>query len=291
MYYRDFGSWMREIFPFKVQKISINAGFTCPNRDGRISSGGCTFCDNRTFNPSYCHPQQSITRQLEDGKLFFGRKYPEMRYLAYFQAYTNTYASLPRLQALYEEALAVSDVVGIVIGTRPDCVSDTLLDYLQSLARHTFVMVEYGVESANDTTLKRINRGHTFACSQDAIRRTHERNIFTGAHVILGLPGEDAEECLRQAPLISDLPIDVLKLHQLQIVKGTRLAEDYIAHPFPLYDIDDYLDLIVKYIRIVRTDMVYDRFVSQCPPELLIAPRWGVKNYQFTEKLNKRLSR
>lgn len=214
-----------------------------------------------------------------------------MRYLAYFQAYTNTYASLPRLQALYEEALAVSDVVGIVIGTRPDCVSDTLLDYLQSLARHTFVMVEYGVESANDTTLRRINRGHTFACSQDAIRRTHERNIFTGAHVILGLPGEDAEESLRQAPLISDLPIDVLKLHQLQIVKGTRLAEDYIAHPFPLYDIDDYLDLIVKYIRIVRTDMVYDRFVSQCPPELLIAPRWGVKNYQFTEKLNKRLSR
>ena len=291
MYYRDFGSWMREIFPFKVQKISINAGFTCPNRDGRISSGGCTFCDNRTFNPSYYHPQQSITRQLEDGKLFFGRKYPEMHYLAYFQAYTNTYASLPRLQALYEEALAVSDVVGIVIGTRPDCVSDTLLDYLQSLARHTFVMVEYGVESANDTTLKRINRGHTFACSQDAIRRTHERNIFTGAHVILGLPGEDAEESLRQAPLISDLPIDVLKLHQLQIVKGTRLAEDYIAHPFPLYDIDDYLDLIVKYIRIVRTDMVYDRFVSQCPPELLIAPRWGVKNYQFTEKLNKRLSR
>ena len=274
MYYRDFGSWMREIFPFKVQKISINAGFTCPNRDGRISSGGCTFCDNRTFNPSYCHPQQSITRQLEDGKLFFGRKYPEMRYLAYFQAYTNTYASLPRLQALYEEALAVSDVVGIVIGTRPDCVSDTLLDYLQSLTRHTFVMVEYGVESANDTTLRRINRGHTFACSQDAIRRTH-----------------DAEESLRQAPLISDLPIDVLKLHQLQIVKGTRLAEDYIAHPFPLYDIDDYLDLIVKYIRIVRTDMVYDRFVSQCPPELLIAPRWGVKNYQFTEKLNKRLSR
>lgn len=290
MYYRDFGSWMREIFPFKVQKISINAGFTCPNRDGRISSGGCTFCDNRTFNPSYCRPQQSITRQLEDGKLFFGRKYPEMRYLAYFQAYTNTYASLPRLQALYEEALAVSDVVGIVIGTRPDCISDALLDYLQSLARHTFVMVEYGVESANDTTLRRINRGHTFACSQDAIRRTHERGIFTGAHVILGLPGEDAEESLRQAPLISDLPIDVLKLHQLQIVKGTRLAEEYATHPFPLYDIDDYLDLIVKYIQIVRTDIVYDRFVSQCPPELLIAPRWGVKNYQFTEKLNKRLS-
>lgn len=289
MYYRDFGSWMHELFPFKVQKISVNAGFSCPNRDGRLSSGGCSFCDNRTFSPSYCLHGQSVTQQLEAGKRFFARKYPHMRYLAYFQAYTNTYAPLPRLQSLYEEALAVDGVVGIVIGTRPDCVDAPLLDYLQQLARQTFVMVEYGVESANDATLRRINRGHTFACSRDAIQRTHDRGIYTGAHVILGLPGEDAGENIRQARLISALPVDVLKLHQLQIIRGTRLADEYAAHPFPLYSLETYLDLVVHYIRTMRPDMIYDRFISQCPASLLIAPRWGIKNYQFTQLLHQRL--
>ena len=165
MYYNDFGSWIRKRFPdFRVQKISIDAGFSCPNRDGRISSGGCTYCDNRTFNPSYCDRRKSITEQLEEGKAFFSRKYPDMKYLAYFQAYTNTYAKVELLRQMYEEALQVEDVVGIVIGTRPDCVSDELLDYLEALNRRTFVLVEYGIESANDETLKRINRGHDFAC-------------------------------------------------------------------------------------------------------------------------------
>lgn len=161
MYYNDFGTWIRKQFPdFRVQKISIDAGFSCPNRDGRISSGGCTYCDNRTFNPSYCDRKKSITEQLEEGKAFFSRKYPDMKYLAYFQAYTNTYARVEQLRQMYEEALEVEDVVGIVIGTRPDCVSDELLDYLEELNRRTFVLVEYGIESANDETLKRINRGH-----------------------------------------------------------------------------------------------------------------------------------
>ena len=290
MYYNDFGSWIRKRFPdFLVQKISIDAGFSCPNRDGRISSGGCTYCDNRTFNPSYCDRRKSITEQLEEGKAFFGRKYPDMKYLAYFQAYTNTYAKVELLRQMYEEALQVEDVVGIVIGTRPDCVSDELLDYLEVLNRRTFVLVEYGIESANDETLKRINRGHDFACCRDAVERTHARGILTGAHIIIGLPGEDAAESLRQAPIISSLPIDILKIHQMQIIKGTRLAQEYAEHPFHVYTVEEYIDVIVKYIRLLRKDLVLERFVSQSPKELLVAPKWGLKNYEFTNLLNNKL--
>jgi hypothetical protein len=269
-----------------VQKISVDAGFTCPNRDGRLSTGGCIYCDNRTFNPAYCQRQDSITLQLEAGKQFFARKYPEMKYLAYFQAYTNTYGSLDHLRRLYEEALSVKDVVGIVIGTRPDCVSDELLDYLEDLNRQTFLMVEYGVESANDETLRRINRGHTFEQSRLAIEKTHQRGILTGAHIILGLPGEDAQENLRQAPVIASLPIDILKIHQMQIIRGTRLAEEYEKLPFHIYSVEEYIRLIAQYIQRLRKDLVLERFVSQSPKEMLIAPHWGLKNHEFTDLLN-----
>ena len=285
-YYYDYGTWIRSRFPFRVQKISVDAGFTCPNRDGRLSTGGCIYCDNRTFNPSYCQRHDSITRQLEAGKLFFARKYPEMKYLAYFQAYTNTYASLDHLEALYEEALRVEDVVGIVIGTRPDCISDELLDYLETLNQRCFLIVEYGVESANDETLRRINRGHTFEQSRQAIIKTHERGILTGAHIILGLPGEEAEENLRQAPVISSLPIDILKIHQMQIIRGTRLAETFEREPFHVYDVDEYIRLIASYIQRLRKDLVLERFVSQSPKDMRIAPQWGLKNHEFTDRLN-----
>lgn len=287
--YNDFGTWIRQRFPFRVQKIAVDAGFTCPNRDGRLSTGGCVYCDNRTFNPSYCNPLKSVTEQLEEGKRFFKRKYPEMRYLAYFQAFTNTYAPVERLRELYEEALRVPDVVGLVIGTRPDCVSDELLDYLEGLNRRTFLLMEYGVETANDATLRLINRGHDFACARQAVERTHQRGILTGAHVILGLPGEDAAESLRQAPVISSLPIDILKIHQLQIVKGTRLAALYEEKPFHVYTVEEYLDLIARYISLLRDGLILERFVSQCPPDKLIAPRWGLKNHEFTDLLRNKL--
>ena len=285
-YYYDYGTWIRSRFPFRVQKISVDAGFTCPNRDGRLSTGGCIYCDNRTFNPSYCQRQDSITRQLEAGKQFFARKYPEMKYLAYFQAYTNTYATIDRLRQLYEEALQVEDVVGIVIGTRPDCVSDALLDYLEDLNQRCFLIVEYGVESSNDDTLRRINRGHTFEQSRLAIEKTHQRGILTGAHIILGLPGEDAAENLRQASVISALPIDILKIHQMQIIRGTRLADEFEQKPFHIYDIDEYIRLIAHYIQRLRKDLILERFVSQSPKEMLIAPHWGLKNHEFTDLLN-----
>ncbi len=284
-YYNDYGTWIRRQFPYRVQKISIDAGFTCPNRDGRISTGGCIYCDNRTFNPSYCQRRNSVTQQLEEGKRFFAHKYPDMKYLAYFQAFTNTYAPLSQLKALYEEALQVDDIVGIVIGTRPDCVSDELLDYLAELNQRTFVLVEYGIESANNDTLLRINRGHSFEQSQEAIQRTKQRGLLTGAHIILGLPGEDAAESLRQASIISSLPIDILKIHQMQIIRGTRLADEFAANPFHIYTVDEYIQLIAEYIQRLRPDLILERFVSQSPKELLIAPHWGLKNYEFTNLL------
>ena len=287
--YNDFGTWIRKQFPYRVQKISVNAGFSCPNRDGRIGVGGCVYCDNRTFNPSYCAHHQSITEQLEEGKRFFARKYPEMKYLAYFQAYTNTYAPIGQLRTLYEEALQVEDVVGLVIATRPDCMSDELLDYLEELNKRTFLIVEYGIESANDETLLRINRGHTFECSRQAVIKTHERGILVGGHVILGLPGEDSQECLRQAPIISSLPLDILKIHQMQIIRDTPLAKEYARNPFHVFSVEEYVDLVVRYISLLRKDLVLERFVSQSPADLLIAPKWGLKNHEFTALVRKRL--
>ena len=284
-YYNDYSHWIRRQFPFRVQKISIDAGFSCPNRDGHISYGGCIYCDNRTFNPSYCSPQKSIKEQIEDGKSFFSRKYPDMKYLAYFQAFTNTYAPIDQLKLLYEEALQESDIVGIVIGTRPDCISNEMLDYLKELSTRTFVLIEYGIESANDDTLKKINRGHTFECCRKAIEDTHCRGILTGGHIILGLPGEDAKESIRQASIISSLPLDILKIHQMQIIKGTRPAYDYAKEPFHVYSVDEYIELIGLYIQHLRKDLVLERFVSQSPSDLLIAPKWGLKNYEFTNLL------
>lgn len=289
MFYKDYSHWIREQFPFRVQKISVDAGFSCPNRDGRLSSGGCTFCDNKTFNPSYCDRVKSITQQLEEGKAFFAKKYPEMKYLAYFQAYSNTYAPLEELKRKYEEALAVDDVVGLVIGTRPDCVSDEVLDYLQQLNQRTFLIMEYGIESANDDTLRRINRGHTFDCSRQAITKAHQRGLLTCGHIILGLPGEDEEEMLHQASTISQLPLDILKLHQLQIIKGTPLAKEYEAQPFHVFAAEEYVNLVIRYVSQLRNDLVLERFVSQSPPDMVIAPKWGLKNHEFTDLLNKRI--
>jgi hypothetical protein len=282
MKYKEFGPWLQEQLGTKVQKISVNAGFSCPNRDGTVGYGGCTFCNNQTFNPAYCQPTKSITQQLEEGKRFFARKYPSMKYLAYFQAYTNTYGQLEHLKDLYEEALQVPDVLGLVIGTRPDCMPNDLLEYLTELNRHTFLIVEYGIESANEETLQRINRGHTYALSADIIQRTAACGIRVGAHIILGFPWESREELMRQADEIARLPLTTLKLHQLQIIKGTVLAEEYLKNPWPLPTARNYIDLVLEYISHLPPSLVLERFVSQSPPEYVIAPQWGLKNYQFT---------
>lgn len=289
--YNEFGHWLKAQLGTKVQKISLNAGFTCPNRDGSVGVGGCTYCNNQTFNPDYCKTEKTVAQQLEEGKNFFARKYPDMKYLAYFQAYTNTYAGLDELRRKYEEALSVDGVVGLVIGTRPDCMPDALLDYLSGLNKHAFVLVEYGIESTYDKTLIRINRGHDYASVVDAVTRTAQYGIFTGGHVILGLPGETREDIIKEAETLSELPLTTLKLHQLQLIRGTRMAEEYQASPadFHLFTADEYVELVVDFVEHLRPDIVLERFVSQSPSSLLAVPGWGLKNYEFVEKVRKRM--
>lgn len=290
-YYNEFGAYLRGIFGCKVQKITLDGGFTCPNRDGKVGRGGCTYCNNQTFNPAYCHRHLPVKQQMLEGISFFSHKYPDMRYLAYFQAYTNTYDSLENLKQRYQEALTVEGCVGIVIGTRPDCMPPELLLYLQELAKRTFVLVEYGIDSVNDTTLKRINRGHDYTCAVDAVERTAAHGIPVGAHIILGLPGEDKEEIMRQATVLSHLPLTTLKLHQLQLIRGTRMAAEYSECPedFKLFELDDYIETVIDYVERLRPDIVLERFASQSPKELLIAPDWGLKNHELVDKIKRRM--
>lgn len=289
--YRDFSDFLATHFAGKIQKISINAGFSCPNRDGTLGTGGCTYCNNQTFNPSYCAPSLSVTEQLEEGKRFFARKYPSMRYLAYFQAYTSTHGDIERLKSLYEEALAVDGVVGLIIGTRPDCMPDELLDYLESLAARCFVLVEYGAESSHDSTLELINRCHTWGQTVEAVNRTATRGIHVGLHMIMGLPGESLEMMLSSVDALSALPIDTVKFHQLQIIRGTRLARDIEMglYDVPRMSVEEYIDLCAMIVQRINPSIAIERFTSQSPEELLIYPKWGLKNYQFVNLLHRRL--
>ena len=287
----DFAEFLSKHFQGKVQKISINAGFTCPNRDGSKGKGGCTYCNNQTFNPDYCRPVMSVSEQLEQGKQFFARKYPQMKYLAYFQAYTNTYGELQKLKALYEEALAVDDVVGLVIGTRPDCMPDELLEYLEELSKKVFVLVEYGVETSKNATLEIINRGHTWEDAVDAVNRTKAHNILCGIHLIIGLPGETIDDILATADAVSTLPLDTVKLHQLQLIRGTRMAQQVEVGELAImqWSAEEYIDVCLAFLRRLSPEIAVERFVSQSPAERLISPKWGMKNYEFTNLLMNRI--
>ncbi|MCD7972068.1 MAG: TIGR01212 family radical SAM protein [Candidatus Azobacteroides sp.] len=289
--YKDLNFLLKKYFQEKVQKISVHAGFTCPNRDGSKGTGGCTYCNNQTFSPEYCLKENTITEQLEKGIHFFARKYPAMKYLAYFQSYTNTYAELKVLMRKYEEALRFPGVVGLIIGTRPDCMPGELLDYLEELSKKYFLLVEYGVESTLDKTLHSINRGHNYKDVEKAVLNTVKRGILTGVHLILGLPGESREEILLHSERISALPLTTLKLHQLQLIKGTRMEQQYKEAPelFHFYTVEEYVELVIDFIEKVNPEFILERFVSQSPRELLIYPDWGLKNYEFTAKVEKRL--
>ena len=288
--YKDFTSYLRESFPYKVQKISINAGFTCPNRDGTKGRGGCTYCNNKSFSPDYSPRIKTVSEQLEEGILFFSHKYTEMKYLAYFQSYTNTYDSVDRLIDMYEEALAYPNVVGLVVSTRPDCMPDELLHYFEKISKEHFVLIEYGVESTLDKTLERVNRQHTFEESIETITRTAKRGIPVGAHMILGLPGESRSEILSHASTLSTLPLTTIKLHQLQIVKGTAMAKEYKLLPesFNIFQLEEYIDLCVDFSELLNPSFYIDRFASQSPKDMLIAPDWGVKNHVLTQMIVKR---
>ncbi len=290
--YNDFSTYFRNKFSERVQKVSIDAGFTCPNRDGTRGRGGCTYCNNKTFSPTYCDLEKSVSAQVEEGIQFFAKKYSSMKFLAYFQAYTSTYAPLEELKLLYEEALQHPKIVGLVISTRPDAVDASLLDYLAELSRRMYIMVEFGLESHLDKTLETINRGHSFAESIWALEQTARRGINNCAHLILGLPGENRNDWLEQARVISQLPVDNLKLHQLQIHRKTLLERQYQSNPekFFMFTVEEYVELVVDYLELLNPKIVLERFVSQAPDEMLIAPKWGLKNFEFVAKVEKRLA-
>ena len=291
--YLSYSRYLQRHFEGKVQKISVNMGLSCPNRDGRIGRGGCAYCRNDAFSPAYCHSTRSVTAQLEEGIRFFARKYPAMRYLAYFQTFTNTYAEVGEVMKRYEEALDVEGVEGLVIGTRPDCVPDAILDALGQLAAKHYVMLEYGVECTDNAVLRRVNRGHTFEQAADAIKRTADRGLQIGVHLIMGLPGHSLQAMRDEATTLSSLPIDVVKLHQLQIVSGTTLAAQYAngAADISLFTATAYAALVADFLERLRPDIAAERFTAQCPKSLLMAPDWGLKNYEFAELVIKELRR
>lgn len=290
--YNSASEFYKQIFKERVQKISIDAGFTCPNRDGTKGRGGCTYCNNDTFKPFYCSPQKTIRQQLNEGIAFFSKKYKAQSYLAYFQAFSNTYASLSELKKMYSEALSVEGVIGLVIATRPDCVDPKILDFLAELAEQYFILIEFGVESTKDDTLKRVNRLHTFEETKHALKLTDERNLNTGIHLILGLPNETKTEMLQHATEISRLDFKLLKLHQLQIVKNTLMEKDYQRNRFDykLFTLEEYISLIVKFLEVLSPEIMLERFTSEAPADLLVAPKWGqIKNYEIVHKIEKKL--
>jgi len=289
--YNDFSTYFRNHFSERVQKVSVDAGFTCPNRDGTAGKGGCTYCDNITFKPNYCNLENSVTIQVQEGIEFFAKKYSSMKFLAYFQAYTNTYAPLDDLKRLYSEALQHPKIIGLVISTRPDSVTGEMLDYLADLSKEVYVMVEFGLESHLDRTLERINRGHTFAESVWALEETAKRAINNCAHLILGLPGETRGDWLEQAREISKLPVKNLKLHQMQIHRETLMEKQFKEKPqrFHIFSVEEYTELVVDYLELLNPEIIVERFVSEAPSEMVIAPKWGLKNFEFVAKVEKRL--
>ena len=291
--FNAYSNYFRSIYGARVQKVSIDAGFTCPNRDGTKGSGGCSYCNNDAFNPSYCIPDKSVSLQIEEGIKFHKWRYREaVSYLAYFQAFSNTYAPLGRLKQLYEEALVFPGVQGLIIGTRPDCIDDEMLRYLEGLSSRVYLAVEYGVESCYNKTLKRINRGHSFEDAVHTIEKTAGFGINTGAHFILGLPGETREEMLMEADIISALPLKSVKFHQLQIIKGTKMEKEFMENPddFELFTWEEYLDFFIRFLEKLNPSIVVERFTGEAPLRFLSGPGWGKKRAdQIVNLIEKRL--
>lgn len=292
--YNDYASYIKKQFGARVQKISVNVGFGCPNRDGTKGTGGCIYCDNNTFKPGYCEPQELVSGQIEKGISFFEKKYPDMRFMAYFQSYTNTYAPLNRLKHLYYQAINNPKVVALIIGTRPDCIDAPIIDLLAQINQKVPVTVEFGIESTIDKTLQTINRCHTFADTVNAIQLCHNAGLQTGGHLILGLPGETYDQMLNHAKIVSQLPLTTLKLHQLQVIKNTKLEQlhnnnnSYVR----LFSCNDYVDLVINFIERLSPKIVIERFVSVSPVEKLVAPVWErVKNFEFVAMVEKELER
>jgi radical SAM protein (TIGR01212 family) len=294
--YFSYKNYLIKQFGTRMQKLTIDAGFTCPNRDGLIGLHGCTYCDNQAFNPSYCMPQKSVLQQLEGGIEFHKNRYRRAEgYLAYFQAYSNTYlpvigegrdrlqsvSTIKKLKEIYQPAIEHPLVKGIVIGTRPDCLEDEKLDFFAELSKKMFVSIEIGIESIHDETLRRINRGHDFQCAVDALQRISARNVHAGAHFIFGLPEETPEMWLEDVKIINKLPLNSIKFHQLQIIKGTQMEKEYLADSKPFYPftMDSYIEFIVDFAERLNPDFAIERFAGEVPPRFLTVNHWGTIRY------------
>lgn len=291
-YFKDYAEYLSGYFPNrKIQKISVNAGFSCPNRDGRIGWGGCIYCDNTTFTPSYCFGSRSLQDQIVAGKEFFKKKYPQMDFLVYFQSYTNTDSEGDELKKLYEEALGVDGVKGIVIGTRPDSLSDSVVKVLTEIGERVPVFVELGAETFHDATLNLINRGHEAWATKEAARRLSAAGLHVGLHMIFGLPGETEEMMLSSVKQACGLPVESLKFHHLQVIRGTRMQKLIENNELDVkkFTVDEYLDLCVKIVNIVPRDITIERFLASSPPDKVVSPKWGLKNYEFTNMLLNKL--
>jgi hypothetical protein len=291
--YNAYSDYFRIHFGERVQKVTIDAGFTCPNRDGTSETGGCTYCNNNAFNPSYCSPGKPISKQIEEGIEFHRKRYKRAnKYLAYFQAYSNTYSALDKLKKTYEPALNHPQIKGIVIGTRPDCVDDEKLNYFKEINKSKYVVIEYGIESCYNRTLQMIKRGHTFEQSKEAVTKTAGYGIRTGAHFIFGLPGETIDEMMQEAQIIAQLPLHSIKFHQLQIIKDTRMALQFKEEPekFSFFSLAEYIDFITEFIQYLPPQLIIERFTGEVPPRFLAAPGWGkIRNDQIIHLISKKL--
>ncbi|HLO90915.1 MAG TPA: TIGR01212 family radical SAM protein [Lentimicrobium sp.] len=293
--YNSYNEYFKRTFGSRVQKVSIDAGFTCPNRDGLVGKGGCTYCNNDAFNPSYCDSVKPVEQQINEGIEFHKIRYRRaLKYLAYLQTYSNTYGSTNHLREVYSAALSHPDVIGLIIGTRPDCIDDEKLSLIAELSRKFYIMVEYGVETINEDTLKSINRGHTYSQSREAIVKTAGMGIKTGAHFIFGLPGESREEMFNSVEEVSSLPLTTIKFHQLQIVKNTQMAHDYLKNPsaFNLFTLEDYIDFIIRYTERLNPEFIIERFTGEVPPRYLVTPPWGnLRSDQVTTMIIEEMKR
>jgi radical SAM protein (TIGR01212 family) len=290
--WNDYSTFIKKNFNVRVQKISVNGGFTCPNRDDTIGNGGCIYCVNESFSPFYCSPKMSITEQLNKGIEFFGKKYKTQKYLAYFQTFTNTYADIETLEKLYYEALNVNNVIGLVIATRPDCINQEIMKLLSDIAKDKYVSIEFGAESTNDNTLDFINRGHNYQQTIDAVNLADEYSINCGIHLIIGLPGESEQDFYHHASEISKLPVKTLKLHQMQVLKGTKLESIYKSNPEIFFDLrlDNYVNIIINFIEMLNPNIIIERFTSETPKNLLIYPYWnGKKNFEISHIINSKM--
>lgn len=291
--FNAYANYFRNQFGQRIQKLSIDAGFTCPNRDGKVGTGGCTYCNNDAFNPSYCQPHKPVIQQIEEGIEFHARRYRRAEnYLAYFQAFSNTYAPLNDLKQIYNQALRHPLISGLVIGTRPDCMDEEKLEYFAELSQQKYLIIEYGIESCYDKTLKRINRGHNFETLVKTLELTASKGIKTGGHLIFGLPGETKQEMLAEAEIISNLPLNNIKFHQLQIIKGSMMETDYKQQPenYTFFQLEEYIEFMVDFLEKLNPVFVVERFAGEVPPRFLAGPGWGlIRNDQILQKIEKRL--